>query len=323
MRRIKLFAILMAMLMLLTSCAMQETQVVDAQPPTADSQPPVDYTQPPVADTQPPADKPDEPVVELSEFELRIAALADRTISEQERITMLIGGVDTSIGIYRTWYDNAFGERFHGIPTYFLDIVEDYDAVRTWLRERSWDRTDAQGGKRIFLLAFIEDFNITAGEIIRAHEEAFDRPMVQIDTLVNWVRYSIDTGVIAPGDNWLVERHFYSLSDIEAFFSGDIDHIWEISPGYGVVQNGRVYAPSWIINNIEAAVLEHQIPESEIRRIIETFEEFYTLYNEVSRARIFLEEMESALTLDSNEGTPYLGEGFDLGGDDGIDDVDL
>jgi len=188
------------------------------------------------------------------------------------------------------WYHVAFGDRFfQGIPTHILNIVENDVAVDTWLMERRWTSNDLQIGDRIMLLAFIEDFNLTAGDLIHALEANFNRPMSEIDALVNWARYGIDPGFSTAGPSERVWERIYSLSDIEAFFSGDVNRLWEIDPGYGVVQNNRAFSPSWIITNVERAVLEEQIPESEVWRIIYMAEEVGPHSESLTRARTFLE----------------------------------
>jgi len=236
---------------------------------------------------------PPEPTIpaESTTIEDRIAVLEGRTITEEDRITIYSGGALRSSGggydgiggaMYLAWYNIAFGDRlFHGIPAYVLEIVEDYGAVKAWLRQRHWF-------ERIGLLAFLEDFNITAGDLIRAQETYLNRPMAEIDAYVNWARYGIYTGFSDPINQDVWER-FYSISDIEAFFSGDVYRLWAIDPGYGVVQNNRAYSPAWIINNIERAVVEEQIPENEIWRIIGIFENYPELYDEIALARNFLE----------------------------------
>jgi len=47
---------------------------------------------------------------------------------------------------------------------------------------------------------------------------------------------------------------------IEALFSNDVYKLWAAFPGYGVIQNGRAYSPEWIMNNIEQAMIEEEIP---------------------------------------------------------------
>ena len=245
------------------------------------------------------------------------------------------------------WYVSIFDMRADSIHGYIMDIPG----------QGAWERWLAQfpgyGGARnrreATLRSFIEDNNITKEDIINAQELVFERPREEIEELVNWARHGTPTVITDRGIEYFWERVVFSLSDLDALFSGDVQQIMDAFPGYGVIHNGNGYSPEWILNNIEAAVVEHQIPESEIWRIISMAEDFYQLDEVVSNAIAFLENGPIEITgsgdvngdgvvdfldllmlvyyLDNNGNIPpdmpFVRESADLNGDGVIDELDL
>jgi len=266
----KLLAILMGISVLLTSCSRHV-----------------------VPDSGAFEGEPEQPGEVLSEAELRIAALSGRTLSVAYQNIFAGGaqlphtGGDTG-GTELSWYYSVFGQGVMSIPTSISNIVDE-DALRAWRMEFGEHNTPPTRDRREFsLLAFIEELNISAGEIIAAQEDIFERPMAEIDALANWVRYGIDTGFTDPGEEWRWVIP-YTIRDLEAMFSGDVEQIWEAFPGYGVLKNGNAFSPEWIMNNIEEAVIEHQIPLEEIERIIDLASIHDRLGDLISEVEEFIE----------------------------------
>ena len=281
----KLFAILIAMSILLTSCATQGI--------------PVAVTAPNIPETQP-------------NYQLRqsirdhIALMSDENRTFSRESLFLGEGAGPAVGGDElVWYFSVFDMRADSIHDYIMDIAG----------REAWDRWRAQfagrGGTRnrreLTLISFIEDHNITKEDIISAQELTFNRPREEIEELSSWARYGIPPTITEPcsGGIW---RVVYSLSEIEALFSGNVHQLMEAFPGHGVVQNNRGYSPEWILNNIERAVLEEQIPMEDIWRIINRAEPFEQLDAVVAQAKAILEGGLTGLTLDPTEAVLHVGE---------------
>ena len=239
--------------------------------------------------------------VALSEIELTIATLSALTISDESRInfqeSVFAGGgpIVATGGMGLIWYFHVFGDGVVNIQCYIIDLVGN-DRFRTWTQQFVMPGSAGSGGNRRIadLRALIEDFDLSAGDVIRAQESAFGISMAEIDELVNWGRYGVHSTAYEVADAMFWAIH-YSISDIEALFSGDIHQMWDAFPGYGVAQNGRAYSPEWILYNIERAVTEEQIPLGEIWRIINMAEYFPELDEVVANAKAFLESGGMAL----------------------------
>jgi hypothetical protein len=196
----------------------------------------------------------------LSTGELENESLANLSesifIGEGERIR---GGGDTL-----TWYYWAFGFWFHNIPEYFMNAVGQ-EAFHGWTRQFHYGYRD---GRTAHLRTLVEDFGITMQDIINSMEYLFGMPMHEIDARINWARYGTHASTYEEleAQVWAIQ---HSLSDLEALFSNDVYAIWTAFPGYGVFYNGRVYSPEWIMQNINEAITDEQIPLQEIMRIID------------------------------------------------------
>ena len=120
------------------------------------------------------------------------------------------------------------------------------------------------------LLTFINDFNISQEDYIRTLEAESGRSMAEIDAVIAWARAE-DTHPLAKNDDGLyadVWRHRMSSSDIAALFSNDVNRLWERFPGSGAMQNGKAYSPEWIMQNVEKAIVEEEIPLEDILRLM-------------------------------------------------------
>ena len=202
------------------------------------------------------------------------------TISEESRITLrenvFVGEGDAPSvgGDSLNWYIFSFGWRINSIPMHIAHIVGE-EAFVQWTTQFSGQSSDIRRNRReANLITFIEDFNISIEDILRVQEAAFGRPREEIEALISWGRYGIDTGFTDLGNEELWASARFSRSDLDAIFSGDASRIWEAYPGHGVLHNGRVYSPEWIVQNIEAAVNVEQIPREEIERVLDMASDF-------------------------------------------------
>ena len=74
----------------------------------------------------------------------------------------------------------------------------------------------------------------------------------------------------------------FSLSDIQALFSNDVNVIWTAFPGHGILHNNNAYSPEWLFANIERAVYGELIPLHDLERVIDTAENHFGFINEIT-----------------------------------------
>lgn len=194
------------------------------------------------------------------------------------------GGVEIGPGAggdEMEWYRTVFGFLPNGVDRHFIDLVGE-GAFTRWTALPRYRREPA-------LISFIEYFNITMDDMVRAQTNAHGLPEHEIEALISWARYGEDTGFTDPDNEMIWADLVFSRSDFEALFSGDVNQLWAAFPGHGVVHNGRAYTAEWILNNISAAVLEEQIPMGEIERMIELATDFEQLAYVVSSAQSSLQ----------------------------------
>jgi len=170
------------------------------------------------------------------------------------------------------WYYLVFGGPFiNSIPYHYM-LIAGYDAFIEWKHQFEGLGSNGWRNRReATLRTFVEDFSISMEEMIRIEEEISGLPIEEIDALVTWAR-NMDISLIECDDEaWEVAlwAGMRSLQEIEALVADDIYFVWEVFPGSGVIQNGRVYSPEWILNNMDMAIMEEQIPFHAIERIIE------------------------------------------------------
>jgi len=203
------------------------------------------------------------------------------------------------------WYHQIFSWRIFNIPSMFGRLLsqEEFDA---WLYE-----FDTRGGSRNWrefsLITFIEDFNFTREDIIKAQEETFGKPMEEIDELINWARNGTHTMREQQNEAQLWEIR-YSFSDIEALFSNDVYKLWAAFPGYGVMRNGRAYSPEWIMNNIEEAMIDEQIPLEYIIDIMNASNAYPVLSEVNSRAILGFRRGLTRMQIPEDDFAPILAE---------------
>lgn len=191
-----------------------------------------------------------------------IVAISDeKRTSLRENLFMGEGEGIHGSGDELRWYRQIFGLGFSGISSGFVDIVGD-DAFNEWTRQFTGHSPYGwRDSREANFRTFIEDFDITKRDLIISMESSFGMPMYELDALINWARYDN----CPDSDHWAM-RH--SLSDIEALFSDCVYQLWEAFPGSGIVHNGRAYSPEWILNNVESAINEENIPLEDIERLI-------------------------------------------------------
>ena len=168
------------------------------------------------------------------------------------------------------WYFDMWGFGASGISTHIMDIVG-MDAFYDWKHQFARPgNTGWRNRREANLVSFINDLGITVQDLIRAQESLYGKPMHEIEALINWARYgdhsNADAHERSVASFWAWS---YSLSDMEALVSNNVTAIWAAFPGAGIYNNGRAYSPEWVLNNMEAAVLQEQLPPAEIVRILE------------------------------------------------------
>ena len=162
------------------------------------------------------------------------------------------------------WYFTVFGFGIVNISSCFMRNIGN-EAFDGWLQQFAgigFEPDATRNRREADLLSFIEDFDLTKQDIIRALEQRYGKPMYKIDAQVNRVRAGYEMQHVT---SWASS---YSLSDIEALFSNNVSMLWAAFPGLGIYHNGRAYSPEWVLNNMERAIVEEQLPFSEIERIL-------------------------------------------------------
>ncbi|MCL1935059.1 MAG: hypothetical protein FWF57_01575, partial [Defluviitaleaceae bacterium] len=154
-------------------------------------------------------------------------------------------------------FQAVFGWNFNAVPMFIIDIA-DQEKYRVWRNEFSDMTIGGHRDPRDFhLLSVIQTFNITKEQFIDAYERAMgNRPIHEINRLVTWAR-TVDFSTLTFDEDTIAGfwRNQYSLQEIEALYSNDIEQLWAAFPGAGAMINGHVYSPEWIINNIEQAIV--------------------------------------------------------------------
>jgi len=169
------------------------------------------------------------------------------------------------------WYHHPFGGvLINSICCHYVAFVGD-DAFIEWVHQfESHGEYGWRNRREANFRTFLADFGISIETIIQIEEEMSGLPIGEIDALVTWAR-GLDIPSIECDDEawevvlWTTRR---SLREIEALFSDDIYFVWTTFPGSGVFHNGNVYSPEWILNNMDRAISEEQIPLHEIDRIL-------------------------------------------------------
>jgi len=218
-------------------------------------------------------------------------------------------------GAEMAWYFYIFDywRLGNGVDGHFVDYVG-IEAFNDWARHTSRQREWREPS----LLHMIEYFGLTPQDLITAQEIAVGRPMSEQNILIERARIIRQTITPMTGAEIGIARAvgylyidglgainmdelngiglwevLFSISDIQAIFSNDVEQIWNAFPGYGIFYNGRAYSPEWIFQNISAAIHEHQLPLYEIERVFETAHAFGATIEIISNAEaIFMQELE-------------------------------
>jgi len=185
------------------------------------------------------------------------------------------------------WYRWVFNIGYMMIDGIYIDYIGS-GSFRVWI-----DSFEFHGGTRPSIEAnirsFADDFGLTVDDFIRLHEQRNGMPIYESDEIILWAREIVDIPFVENyinenGKNAFEWSHRVTSAEIRAKLSDNVYEIWEQFPGYGVVQNGNVYSPEWIIQNIEQAVLYEDIPIEEVDRILMMAMEFSELVIEVELA---------------------------------------
>jgi len=205
-----------------------------------------------------------------SSFE--IPSLFSQHILKGEGDFVVLGGDGLS------WYFRVFGLDFYFIPSYVIGIVGG-SSFDDWTEEfaviSSYGQRDPREAN---LRTFIEDFAISKDALITAQENALNMSMEEIDTLVTWARKAKMPPAVWDDEarkafRW--REGIFSLSDIQALFSNDVNEIWDAFPGYGILHNNRAYSPEWIFQNIERAVYGELLSLYDLEDVIDAATNYF------------------------------------------------
>ena len=197
------------------------------------------------------------------------------------------------------WYNLPFSVGYMGISILYINYIGGQEVFNEWINQFVF-----LGGERpaheAHIRSFADDFGLTIDDFIRLHEQENSMSISESDELILWARDIFDRMdwdyMEDEYGNNARSWHFRTTSDeIRAKFSDCVYEIWEHFPGYGVVQNGNVYSPEWIIQNVEYAILEEGIPIEEIERILEMASDFPELQIEVELAQAEIEIAQNVL----------------------------
>jgi len=201
------------------------------------------------------------------------AALDMASTPLSERIFVGEGEVINTGGDEMEWFYHPFSGIFiNSICCHYMRAVGE-DVFVEWTHQFEGHSNHGWRNRReANFRTFVYDFGITKEEIIRVEEEMRGLPMEEIDALGTWARGLDIASIECDDEAWDVAiwAGMRSLREIEAIFTDDINFLWETFPGFGVLQNGNVYSPEWILSNIDRAITEEQIPIHEIERILES-----------------------------------------------------
>ena len=189
------------------------------------------------------------------------------------------------------WYYEIWGFGASGVSMHFVSHTTGFEIYGEWRYQ--FELQGRRNWREFSFVIFIDEFNLTAQDLIKAQEATYDRPMHEIETLVQWARYGehITADERRDASFW---RWSYSIADIEALVSNNVTAIWAAFPGSGIYQNGKAYSPEWVLNNIEDALIQQQLPPEEITRIIQHASDYPELDNIRHDAEnIFREIMEN------------------------------
>jgi len=186
----------------------------------------------------------------------------------RERIFMSDGELLHVGGDALDWYFYVFGFDHNFISINIIDALEP-GVYRNW---RNQFETGQRNWREFSLRALIEDINISIESMIKIQEEIHGIPMAEIDALVTWAR-----SFEFPPTVWDHEalkaldwsRHIFSLSDIEALFSNDVNVIWAAFPGHGILHDNKAFSPEWLFNNTERALYGELIPLDEFQAVLD------------------------------------------------------
>ena len=165
------------------------------------------------------------------------------------------------------WYHNVFGFWFNQVPGHMIDFVG-FGEFHNWTTQFGRIEYGFRDWREANLRTMIEEFSLTKNDMILSMERFYGISINKIDELVNWGRNHNDP----EESDWLDAQIWamsYSISDIQALFSNDVNEIWAAFPGQGVLYNDRAYSPEWLLSNTERAIYGELIPLHDLGRVIE------------------------------------------------------
>ena len=147
------------------------------------------------------------------------------------------------------WYFHPFvGLEYLNIFALYIDIVGQ-DEFEAWTRQfPSGTNPDGQRSRgEANVRTFIDDFELTLEDLIGAWEALLGKSMEEAESIILWAREAFEHGdfyAIDESGNKAMDWDFMpTISEIALLFSDDVYELWEAFPGFGVIQDGRVYSP--------------------------------------------------------------------------------
>lgn len=199
------------------------------------------------------------------------------------------------------WYTRALGWKFYSLTDRHVELAGT-DLENSWELVNMWIDTlrDANGIPWGTIRDFIDYFDLVVDDFIAVEEAVHGMPMSEADKIILWAREIaaipfVENYIDEDGNNAFDWRFWPTSAEIRALFSDNVYEIWESHPGYGVVRNGNIYSPEWIVQNLEQAILEEGIPIDDIERILTRAIEHPALQMEVELAMVELISVMSIL----------------------------
>ena len=209
------------------------------------------------------------------------------------RANLFIGeGATIGHGETFEWYTSIFNPWFYGLPISFADMVG-LTAWTEWWSQFSYtnDGSPARNIREATKRSFIEDFELTKQDLITNIENSSGMSIQEIEEHIIYLRKTL-----GEDSQTYLSALSVSLTSIYALFSNDVYAMNQAFPGgYGIVYNGMAFSPEWVLQNIEKAVYEKQLPIEEILRVLGISMRFSALDHATLPVIVFLYETNPSL----------------------------
>ena len=254
----------------------------------------------------------------MPDFASMSSPLLDGRVIQGDFSTLVIYGDEGFGGPETMWFDAGFAlHRFGaGISEPFGAGIIGLEALEAWMY---WLFSDPNGpwqqGESVDpnTRLYIDHFGLTIEDFVRAVEASEymeGRTIAESDILVARAN-ELEELIFQYGQrgmhaemheihSYMSENGYFvwmgawTLAEIEKFFVDCIYELWNHFPGYGVIMNGQVYTPAWLIQNAEYAILELDIDVADIQRVIDRASTHCALRYQVAIAQNAMEMAQAA-----------------------------